>query len=87
MSSVSKKYLGTASATLGTMRTTGQMFSMVIASMAIHIFIGNEPIHAGNTIGFMHSVRVIFIVFAVLCFVGVFASLARGKRNAAIIQN
>ncbi len=86
MSSVSKKYLGTASATLGTMRTTGQMFSMVIASMAIHIFIGNEPIHAGNTNGFMHSVRVIFIVFAVLCFAGVFASLARGKRNISAIQ-
>ncbi len=81
MSSVSTKYLGTASATLGTMRLTGQMFSMAIAAMAIHIFIGNEPIHSGNTAGFMDSVKVIFTVFAVLCLLGVFASLARGKRN------
>jgi|WetSurMetagenome_2_1015567.scaffolds.fasta_scaffold11579_2 EmrB/QacA subfamily drug resistance transporter len=83
MSSVEKKFLGTASATLGTMRLTGQMFSMAIATMAIHIFIGNETIRASNTNGFMQSLRVIFIVFAVLCTLGVFASLARGKRKPA----
>ena len=81
MSSVEKKYLGTASATLGTMRLTGQMFSMAIAAMAIHIFIGNETISRDNYPDFMHSVRVIFIVFVVLCILGVFASLARGKRQ------
>lgn len=81
MSSVEKKFLGTASATLGTMRLTGQMFSMAIAAMAIHIFIGNEIISQNNANAFMQSVRVIFIVFAVLCTLGVFASLARGKRS------
>ena len=80
MSSVEKRYLGTASATLGTMRLTGQMFSMAIAAMAIHIFIGNESISQSNYPDFMQSVRVIFIVFAVLCTLGVFASLARGKK-------
>jgi MFS family permease len=80
MSSVEKKFLGTASATLGTMRLTGQTFSMAIAAMAIHIFIGNSTI-SGNTTQFMGSVRVIFIVFAVLCALGVFASLARGKKQ------
>jgi EmrB/QacA subfamily drug resistance transporter len=81
MSSVEKKYLGTASATLGTMRLTGQMFSMAIAAMAIHIFIGNEAISQNNYPDFMQSVRVIFIIFAVLCTLGVFASLARGKKQ------
>jgi len=81
MSSVEKKYLGTASATLGTMRLTGQMFSMAIAAMAIHIFIGNEAISQNNYPEFMQSVRVIFIVFVVLCTLGVFASLARGKKQ------
>lgn len=84
MSSVEKKYLGTASATLGTMRLTGQMFSMAIAALAIHIFIGNDHIHESNVDSFMQSVKVIFIVFAVLCTLGVFASLARGKKNGAI---
>ncbi len=81
MSSVEKRFLGTASATLGTMRLTGQMFSMAIAAMAIHLFIGNAPIADESIPGFMQSLRVIFIVFAVLCTLGVFASLARGKRQ------
>jgi EmrB/QacA subfamily drug resistance transporter len=81
MSSVEKRFLGTASATLGTMRLTGQMFSMAIAAMAIHLFIGNEPIQDSNVTPFMQSVKVIFIAFAVLCTLGVFASLARGKRQ------
>jgi EmrB/QacA subfamily drug resistance transporter len=81
MSAVDKRYLGTASATLGTMRLTGQMFSMAIAAMSIHIFIGDAPIDAANISRFMQSVRVIFIIFTVLCLLGVFASLARGKKR------
>jgi len=84
MSSVEKKYLGTASATLGTMRLTGQMFSMAIAAMAIHIFIGDATISRHNIPMFMQSIRVIFIVFAVLCLLGVFASLARGKKQVIV---
>jgi MFS family permease len=80
MSSVDKRYLGTASATLGTMRLTGQMFSMAIAAMSIHIFIGNAAISQSNIPDFMQSIRVVFMVFAVLCLLGVFASLARGKK-------
>jgi len=80
MSSVEKRYLGTASATLGTMRLTGQMFSMAIAVMAIHVFVGDSAICSDNIPGFMLSTKVIFIVFTVLCFLGIFASLARGKK-------
>jgi len=83
MSSVEKRFLGTASATLGTMRLTGQMFSMAIAAMSIHVFVGDEAISGSNIHDFMHSVRVVFMVFAVLCLLGVFASLARGKKNVA----
>jgi EmrB/QacA subfamily drug resistance transporter len=84
MSSVEKRYLGTASATLGTMRLTGQMFSMAIAAMAIHLFIGDTIITKANIPDFMQSVRVIFLVFAILCLLGVFASLARGKKPIVI---
>ncbi|MBN2481578.1 MAG: MFS transporter [Bacteroidales bacterium] len=82
MSSVEKKYLGIASATLGTMRATGQMFSMAIAAMAIHIFIGEAQINIQNVLPFMKSLKIIFLIFAALCFFGVFASLARGKKVA-----
>ena len=81
MSSVEKKFLGTASATLGTMRLTGMMFSMAIAAMSIHLFIGEAPINASSIPGFMNSVKVIFTVFTLLCIAGIFASLARGKKQ------
>ena len=81
MSSVEKRDLAIASATIGTMRLTGQMISMAIASMAIHIFIGETKISTSNIPQFINSVDVIFIIFAVLCFIGVFASLARGEKN------
>jgi EmrB/QacA subfamily drug resistance transporter len=81
MSSVEKRYLGTASATLGTMRLTGQMFSMAIAAMSIHLFVGDAHINVSTIPHFMKSVHVIFMIFAVLCFIGVFASLARGKKQ------
>jgi MFS family permease len=80
MGSVEKKYLGVASATVGTMRLTGQLFSMGIASMIIHIFIGDGKINPSNHADFIVGVKVIFILFTVLCFLGVFASLARGKK-------
>jgi len=83
MSSVGKKYLGTASATLGTMRATGQMFSMAIAAMAINAFVGKAQISVDNTLSFMKSQRIIFLTFAILCFIGIFASLARGKQESA----
>ena len=81
MSSVEKKYLGVASATVGTMRLTGQMMSMGIATMVLHIFIGNAIITPENHYLFHGSVKVIFMLFSLLCFLGVFASLARGKRE------
>jgi len=82
MSSVDKKFLGTASATIGTMRLTGMMFSMGIAAMAIHVFVGDAAI--GNTAvpGFLMAMKTVFTVFTLLCMLGVFASMARGKKQA-----
>ncbi len=79
MGAVDKKYLGIASATVGTMRVTGQMMSMGIATLVLQIFIGNQAISAHLSNEFMSSMRTIFIIFAILCTLGVFASLARGK--------
>jgi EmrB/QacA subfamily drug resistance transporter len=81
MGSVDRKYLGVASATVATMRVTGQMMSMGIATLIIHIFIGEAKISPENMNSFLGSIRVIFIVFSVLCSLGVFASLARGKKS------
>jgi len=81
MSSVEKPQYGVASAFLGTMRLTGQMLSMAIATLAIYLFIGKSPIKPENIDKFMNSVQIVFIIFSLLCFVGIFASLARGKEK------
>ncbi len=79
MGSVDKKYLGIASATVGTMRLTGQMISMGVATLILQLYIGNVAISTHHSAGFMASMKTTFLIFVVLCILGVFASLARGK--------
>jgi len=79
MSSVEKRQLGNASGMLGTMRNVGQTLSMAIALMLLAIYMGQEKIHPGNYPQLMRSMRTGFIVFSILCFAGIFASLARNQ--------
>jgi EmrB/QacA subfamily drug resistance transporter len=81
MSSVEKRHLGTASATVATMRLTGQMVSMGIATLVLHIFIGKEKISVENEQAFLHSVSITFGIFIVLSGVGIWSSLARGRKR------
>lgn len=84
MSSVEKRYLGVASATIGTMRLAGQMISMAIATLVLHAMLGESRIVPANHLLFVRGIRIIFAVFALLCTLGVFASLARGERDRPI---
>jgi MFS family permease len=79
MSSVEKRFYGTASGTLATMRLTGQMLSLGIAMLIFAIYIGRVQITPEHYPLFLKSAKVAFVVFAALCFGGIFASLARGK--------
>jgi len=79
MSSVDKGQLGIASATLATMRLTGQMFSMGLALLVIALFVGRVKITPEHHAAFLRGLRTAFLIFGSLCGVGVFASLARGK--------
>ena len=79
MSSVEKKQLGVASATVGTMRLTGQMLSMGIATLILQLYLGNQQLTPTHSAEFLSSMRTTFLIFVVLCSAGVFASLARGK--------
>jgi len=79
MSSVDKKHYGVASSTLASMRMIGQMLSMGIVIVIFSIFIGSERISSVNQDAFLNSAHTAFILFSVLCFAGIFASLARGK--------
>jgi EmrB/QacA subfamily drug resistance transporter len=79
LSSVDRKYLGVASSTLSTMRLTGQMFSMGLALLIISIFIGQSKITPDNHNALLSGIGIAFILFTILCFAGIFASLARGR--------
>ena len=79
MSSVEKRSYGIASATLATMRTVGMTLSMGIAMLIFAIFIGRVEITPEYYPVFVISLKIAFVIFATLCFGGIFASLARGK--------
>jgi EmrB/QacA subfamily drug resistance transporter len=79
MSSVERRYLGIASGTVATMRLLGQMVSMAVAMVVFAIFIGREPISLANYGEFLKSVRVSFLIFSLLCTLGILFSLLRGE--------
>jgi len=63
------------------------MMSLGIAMLMFALFIGAVQITPANYPAFLMSHRVAFIVFAILCFGGIFASLARGRsRGVATID-
>lgn len=72
MNSAEKRYYGVASGILGTMRLLGQMFSMGISMIVFTLVMKNARITPENTGLFLHSAKIIFIIFAVLCFAGIF---------------
>lgn len=85
MGSVDKKIYGTASAMLSTMRNMGMMFSMAIASLTIHILLGESQIDSSNIPQLISSTKIVFTVFTVLCFAGIFSSLAKMKKSNVAI--
>ena len=80
MSSVEKRYFGMASATTGTMRLIGQSFSMGVVTMITSLIVGKVKITSEVHETLMESIHVTFIIFAILCSVGVYFSLSRSKR-------
>ena len=79
MSSAPKMAYGVASATLATSRQVGLVFSMGIAMLMFALYIGRVQITPEYYPLFQQSMKTSFIIFAALCFGGIFASLARGK--------
>jgi len=77
MGSVDKKNYSMASATTGTVRLVGQALSMGITTMIISIIIGNQAITPEVSAGLMKVIHTTFIIFAILCSFGVYASMKR----------
>jgi len=79
MSSVDNNALGVASATLATMRLTGQMFSLGIAMLLISLLVGRVQVTPEVHPQFILSLQIALAIFTALCIGGIFASMARGK--------
>jgi MFS family permease len=81
MSAVDRKYYGTASSIVATMRQMGQMTGMAIGTMMISIFAGRSAITPESHAGLITAIKWAFIISTLLCALGVFASLVRTKKN------
>jgi len=79
MRSVENRDYGVASGMLGTMRNVGMVFSMGITLWIFSIYIGEVQITPETYPAFLKCAKMGFTFFAILCFGGIFASLARGK--------
>ncbi|TYQ14984.1 UNVERIFIED_CONTAM: EmrB/QacA subfamily drug resistance transporter [Acetivibrio alkalicellulosi] len=79
MSSVERKFYGISSAMVGTMKITGQMISMAIATLVIGLYIGNVQIAPQNYLLFIQGEKVIFTVYSILCLGGFFSLLIKGR--------
>ncbi|MDQ7785042.1 MAG: MFS transporter [Desulfomonilaceae bacterium] len=82
MSSVDKRFYGIAASATASMRIIGQMFSMGIATLVLSWYVGRVEITPAQYPAFVKSVEAAFLIFALLCGLGIFASLARGKLRA-----
>ncbi len=86
MGSVDRRYTGVGSATIGTMRLTGQNISMGLATLVLAVVVGPHPIGPADYDNVLTSVRITFAIFTVLCAVGVAASLVGPRADDAAPQ-
>lgn len=79
MGSVERRYLGFASASVGTSRIVGQAVSIGIATMVLSLVVGPHEIQPGDYPNLLTAIRITFAILAALCAVAIAASLARGN--------
>jgi len=87
MSSVEHKYFGITSAMLSTMRQSGHMMSMGMVTVIFSIYIGRVQITPEYYGLFLKSMKISFFIAALLCFGGIFTSLARGEQRRGSIHD
>lgn len=84
MGSVARRDVGTASASIATMRVVGQGFSIGIAGLVLALLVGrSEQLQPADYPSLLTSVRVTFAIFAGLCLPGLVAVLL-GKRRQSV---
>ncbi len=79
MSSVGKKYYGSATAAMATMRIVGQLASMVLVTLVFSLLLADIELSVENTGQLGRAISTAFFIASVLCLGGVVFSLARGR--------
>jgi hypothetical protein len=79
MGSVDRTKYGIASATIGTMRLLGQIFSMGLTMLLISIMIGEGKITGDLYPQFLKVVHLMGMLFSGLSVIGVAVSMVRGN--------
>jgi MFS family permease len=83
MSSVERKDVGVASASVGSMRVIGQALSIALATMILAVVVGRQVFTAADSPELLTAIRISYGIMAFLSVLSVFASLARGDVPAA----
>ena len=80
MSSVDRSLYGVASSIMNNMRLLGQSISIAIVAIVTSILMQDLTVGApGYVDKLMDSIRTAFVIFTILCVIGVVASLVRGN--------
>jgi MFS family permease len=79
MGAVPREQYGIASGAAATMRLMGQMVSMAIATVVLALLVGRQAIEPQVYGPFLSSIKVVFTLSALLCAVGIYFSLFRGR--------
>jgi EmrB/QacA subfamily drug resistance transporter len=79
MNSVNKKIYGVASATFSTMIYSGQSISLAIVIIIFATYLGNITINPQYYPIFLKSVNTTFLIFSIVCFIGIFFSYFSNK--------
>lgn len=79
MGSVETRFYGIASGTAASIRLIGNMFSMGIVTVVFSLYLGRVQISPQQYSAFVSSLKTAFMIFALLCVAGVFASATRGE--------
>ena len=80
LSCVDQKDYGVANSIIATMRTYGQSSGMAVLTMITSIILGQGTLESSPKTDILTMMHIAFIVFACICVVGLFFSLARDKR-------
>lgn len=84
MNSAPKSLYGMASSLTAIARSMGMLTGMAISTWLIEYFMGHTHINAQTQQAFMRTMHWAMVVFAVICFLGIFCSMGRMKKGESL---